>query len=260
MMLYVTYGKKRYFLIPPTAKLPQGPFMIVDMAGVPVAVSEQAILPYEKTKQEAKTHLLKQAEAATKIAQQRLEEFQKIETESNPGGESNQEAQSITHLIYLMMGITPEQLKDNPEATKEGIQDVFQGIKTFLEKADLKEHPPREIKKQIEQWEIDLDLNIEDLIQAAKPMAAQMEGIEIPEALQSQVKDLLGGYLNQLDQTDGAVDKFYQQMDKIYHNLYGDIEKQKKADQQKRIRKSIKSSIAENLKARGFTPLTTDEE
>jgi hypothetical protein len=136
--LYLTPDNARYFLVPEGASLPAGDFVIRTFTGDQQSVDPAALAAFEVPEQQAKRYVhadmsqtLEQVKSTVSgfLAMASLEAQKRKAAPAAPA----QPAQPISGLVTSLLGLTPEELRQNPELIKERLSSTFAGFKTFLE-------------------------------------------------------------------------------------------------------------------------------
>ena len=145
-ILWTDTAQTRYFLIPEDESLPAGDFVIRTFAGGTQSVDPLALTNFEVSERRAKEYVradmdqtLEQVRGAVSgfLAMASLE-AQKHKTAPPPP----QPAQPAPDLVTALLGLTPEELRQNPELLKERLGGLFTEFKTFLENT-ISEDPAR---------------------------------------------------------------------------------------------------------------------
>ena len=136
-ILWTDSAQSRYFLIPDGESLPVGDFVIRTFAGDQQSVDPAALVAFEVTEQQAKqsvhadmSQTLEQVKSAVSgfLAMASLEAQKRKAAPPHP-----QPAQPAPDLVTALLGLTPEELRQNPALIKERLSGLFGDLKTFLE-------------------------------------------------------------------------------------------------------------------------------
>jgi hypothetical protein len=136
--LYLTPDNTRYFLIPDGEALPAGDFAIRTFAGDTQSVDPAALAAFEIAERQAKQYVhtdMSQTLEQVKSAVSGFLAMASLEAQKHKAAPaaSAQPAQPVSGLVTSLLGLPPEELRQDPELLKERLSSTFAGFKTFLE-------------------------------------------------------------------------------------------------------------------------------
>ena len=141
--LYANETHDRFFYIPADADLPDGDFTIGTLTGQKQQVNEAAVLPYEVDESLAKdiaTGVVKNvAETAGRFMTSAGEFLREMASGEVPPLQAERRAKRESNVADFL-GITGDQLRNDPQAVLDGIKEIGRGLKTSLE-SSVSENP-----------------------------------------------------------------------------------------------------------------------
>jgi hypothetical protein len=126
--LWTTANWSRYFLIPNNQELANGNFVIITSTGNKKEVDPDALAPFEITEEAAKSHVQAEMSQALKKAKNGLSNFIAMAAAQAAKGNTPSDtthSESGAKLVAELLDITPEEVRNNPEAAKDGLRQVL---------------------------------------------------------------------------------------------------------------------------------------
>lgn len=135
--LYADPSQTRFYLIPNDAALPEGDLVLRSLTGTKLEVAAAAADPFLITEEQAKELTREVIAKATKTASSFLaglggmlqEASRRVDAGIRPEPGPREPA------VAEALGVTEEQLRDDPDAVMEGLKRVGQGLQQTLEDA-----------------------------------------------------------------------------------------------------------------------------
>lgn len=131
LSLCVNTNHNKYFLIPMNEILPDGNFLILTLLGEEKKVSINAITPFEITEIEAKQYLETEIKQGLENVEIPLVEI--IESSFSQKPQIDNDEEFIIDLISKITNISPQEIKNNPELAKLGLEKFMQQFKEILD-------------------------------------------------------------------------------------------------------------------------------
>jgi len=140
--LWLDSTQTRYFLIPTRQKLPRGDFILHTIDGEEKKVNATVLTPFEITEEEANTYLQTEIEQVMEQAKNALSnlitssvEQGRADSISTPSSD-----QFLSNLMAALMGVTPEEVQNNPATAEAGLQNLLSQLKAIIH-GSLSEDP-----------------------------------------------------------------------------------------------------------------------
>jgi len=251
---------QRYFLIPDKQKLSKGRFIISTLTGTEKKVTQAAIANFEIPESAAKEYLenaINQAMMQAKIAVSNLM-FVSTPTSAKFPPVSN-ETPSISNIISSLLGVTSEELQQNPEAAQSAFVNIYTQFQDFLSESisenstqvESTQARVRHFRETLQAQGININEEIEEL---PKKLQELFSSANLEEYLQ-EIIIKLREVTKEIEQSPGG---FKQIIDETMKSLSKDVvsEEEKKLQEKKKqdYKQSAKKAIAQSLKFSGFTP------
>jgi len=131
LSLCVNTNHNKYFLIPMNEILPDGNFLILTLLGEEKKVSINAITPFEITEIEAKQYL--ETEIQQGLENVKIPIVEIIESSFSQKPQIDNDEEFIIDLISKITNISPQEIKNNPELAKLGLEKFMQQFKEILD-------------------------------------------------------------------------------------------------------------------------------
>jgi uncharacterized protein YjbI with pentapeptide repeats len=140
--LWVDSTQTRYFLIPTRQKLKSGDFILHNLDGEEKKVNATSVTPFEITEEEANTYLQTEIEQVMEQAKNALSNLitssvaqGRVDSTSTPSSD-----EFLSNLMAALMGVTPEEVKNNPATAEAGLQNLLSQLKAVIH-GSLSEDP-----------------------------------------------------------------------------------------------------------------------
>lgn len=267
--LWTDSKKLRYFLIPDNQKLVRGSFVIFTLNGAEKKVTQKAIAPFEIPETEAKTFLqaeMNQAMEQTKIAFSNLMSFStqvSEEAPSNPTPSSNQTS-SVSEILSSLLGATPEELLNNPEAAATTFVNIYTELKEFLSESTSKNPNQVEaararvhsLRETLQAKGINISDDIEELPNKLQEVLSSSNIDGYLEEIVTKLRD----FTDQIDQSPDAVgQKIDETIKSLSKELFIDEEKHHEEKKIQEYKASAQDAIAASFKSLGLRSFANND-
>lgn len=254
--LWTDSKKLRYFLIPDNQKLAKGSFVILTLTGIKKKVTQTAIASFEISETEAKVYLQAQIDLAMTQAKTAFSNLASFSTQISAEIPSDQ-TPSVSNIISSLLGINPEELFNNPEATETTFINIYTELKEFLSESTSKNptqakaareriHSLREI---LQAQGINISEDIDKLPSQLQKILSSSNIEEYLQEIATKLQDLIG----EIKQSpDTVVQKIDETIKSLSQDLFIDEEKHQEEKQIQQYRKSAQDAIAASFKSRGL--------
>jgi hypothetical protein len=140
--LWVDSTQTRYFLIPTRQKLPKGDFILHTIDGEEKKVNATVLTPFEITEEEANTYLQTEIEQVMEQAKNALSNLITSSVEQGRADATSAPSsdQFLSNLMAALMGVTPEEVQNNPATAEAGLQKLLSQLKAIIH-GSLSEDP-----------------------------------------------------------------------------------------------------------------------
>ena len=187
--LWTNLHRSRYFLIPNNQELANGNFAIFTSPGNKKEVNPDTLAPFEITEEAAKSHVQAEMSQALKQVKNGFSNFiamaaAQAAKENTPSDTTH--SQSGAKLVAALLDITPEEVRNNPEAAKEQLRQV---VATTL--GEVIQGLTSQDPEQLEAVRIQMHTLRTTL---------QSQGLEVDESLEQFPENLREKLLNSLSQ------------------------------------------------------------
>lgn len=223
--LWIDSTRSRYFLIPDDQALVTGDFILCSLNGDKKNVDSAALASFEITESEAKAYLQTEMNQALEEAKNSFSNFMAFSTQTSQAAPSNpspssDDTQSTQNLVSTLLGVTPEELQNNPEAAQTAFLSLYTGLKEFVG-ASTSKNPA-----EVEAARSHLHSLRETLSTQGINISEEIE--EIPKKLQEVLSSSdIEGYLKEIvaklrdfaDQINQSPDAVGQKIDETIHTL-----------------------------------------
>ena len=170
-LLWIHHKHHRYFLIPINQELPEGDFSIQSLTGSRKNVNPICITPFEINREEAKPYIQVELDKALKKTKEAFATFTNFAAAAQGQPTETKAPQPPQNPLAALLGVSQEELSNNPDAVKESWQNLVQGFQDVLRGATSDDPTHLETAKtQIQRLQhhlqaqgIDVDNSIQDL-------------------------------------------------------------------------------------------------
>ena len=260
--LWSDSSRSRYFLIPDDQALVTGDFILCSLNGDKKNVDSAALASFEITESEAKAYLQTEINQALEEAKNSFSNFMAFSTQTSQAAPSNpspsfDQTQSTQNLVSTLLGVTPEELQNNPEAAQTAFLSLYTGLKEFVG-ASTSKNPA-----EVEAARSHLHSLRETLSTQGINISEEIE--ELPKKLQEVLSSSdIEGYLKEIvaklrdfaDQINHSPDAVGQKIDETIHTLSKDlfIDEEKRLEEKRtqQYRQSAQDAIAQSFKSLGI--------
>ncbi|MBD2500379.1 hypothetical protein [Anabaena azotica] len=241
-ILWTDAKRSRYFLIPEKQKLARGSFQIQTLTGKQKKVTQMAIAGFEISQTEAKKYLQTEINQGM---QQTKATFADI-TSSTPASD---EDLLTPNIISSLLGITPQELENNPEAAQTAFVNLYTDIKALLGESNPEDSDETQAMRE----------RIRSIRESIQAQAISVKIEELPENLQPRIEGYLQEILTQLENLTNQIDHpdtDGQNIDEVIETLTKDFlfkeEKRQEEDRKQQYKKSAQDAIAQSFQSRGL--------
>ena len=187
--VFADSSSKQFYLLPDDADLPSGPLVLRSLTGDRLEVDAEAAEAYAISEDEAKERVKQQlaevAQRATGILAS-LGTLLRGAAEGLPTGPKPQEAS-----VAEALGVTPEQLRDDPKAVLAGLKRVGAGLVESLKDALASDPASEEVTRQrIEALAGVVGADPKDLDDLRNKLKAQLMDPELEQRIKQATDDL----------------------------------------------------------------------
>ncbi|MCF2149267.1 hypothetical protein IQ276_023125 [Desmonostoc muscorum LEGE 12446] len=251
--------RSRYFLIPDNQKLSRGRFVISTLTGIQKKVTQIAIANFEIPESAAKAYLeneMNQAMAQAKIAVSNLMFFSTQTSEKVPP--PSNETPSVPNILSSLLGVSLEELQNNPEAAQSAFVNIYTQFKEFLGESTSENSTQiesarsrvRSLRETLQAQGINISEKIDELPIKLQEVLSSANLEEYLQEIVTKLRDLT----EQIEQSpDGVGQKIDEAIKSLSQDLFRDEEKQLEDKKKQDYKQSAENAIAQSLKLRGFT-------
>lgn len=141
--MYATKDQKRFFHIPDDATLEAGTMVLRSLKGEKREVAEAAVAPFEVPEEQAKAIVAEDLKKFAKNAQDFLVNaaaaVRAAATRPNPAVEAARPKAEMN--LASVLGMTPDEVRANPEKAVDALKATLQGMATTLRDAGRTDDP-----------------------------------------------------------------------------------------------------------------------
>ncbi len=140
--LWIDTTQTRYFLIPTRQKLKSGDFILHNLDGEERKVNPTSLTPFEITEEEANTCLQTEIEQVMEQAKNALSNLITSSVEQGRVDLTSTASSDefLSNLMAALMGVTPEEVQNNPATAEAGLQNLLGQLKAVIH-GSLSENP-----------------------------------------------------------------------------------------------------------------------
>jgi len=140
--LWVDSTQTRYFLIPHRQKLKSGDFILHNLDGEEKKVNPTSLTPFEIPEEEANTYLQTEIEQVMEQAKNALSNLITSSVEQGRADSTSipSSDQFLSNLMAALMGVTPDEVQNNPATAQAGLQKLLSQLKAIIH-GSLSEDP-----------------------------------------------------------------------------------------------------------------------
>ena len=170
--LWINSTRTRYFLIPNNQNLPPGNFTIQTLTGITKQVDVKALTPLEITVEQAKPYFQTELEQSIQQVKNAFSAFAGFAAAAKGQTTSNTKPpQPSSNPIATLLGMSPEELRDNPQAIKAGWNNLVDGFKDVLRGAtsedtthlEIARTRMRQLREHLQTQGVEVNNSIEEL-------------------------------------------------------------------------------------------------
>ncbi|MBD2505134.1 hypothetical protein [Anabaena azotica] len=233
---------QRYFLIPEKQKLARGSFLIHTLTGKQKKVTQMAIAGFEISQTEAKKYLQTEINQGMQQAKATFSHL----ASSTPASD---EDLLTPNIIFSLLGITPQELENNPEAAQTAFVKLYSDIKALLGESNPENSAQTEAMRQ----------RIRSLRESIQAQAINVNIEELPENLQPRVEGYLQEIITQLENLTNQIDHPHtdgQNIDEVIETLTKDFlvkeNKRQEDNRKQQYKQSATDAIAQSFQSLGL--------
>lgn len=255
--LWTDSTRSHYFLIPDNQELPNGDFILYNLNGNEKRVDSTALTSFEIPDSEAKTYIQTEMNQAFEEAKNAFSNFIAFSTQTSQEAPSNptpssEKKQSAQNLISSFLGISYEELQNNPETAQTAFLNIYTELKQLLGESTSKNPSEveetrallRSLQEKLELQGINVGKEMEELPNRLREVFASSN---IEEYLREIVAKLQG-FADQISQSPDAVgQKIDETIKSLNKDLFIDKEKRLEEERRQEYRKSAQDAIAESF-------------
>ncbi len=260
--LWLDSTRSRYFLIPDNQELVTGNFILCRLNGEEKNVDFPALASFEITESEAKAYLQAEMNQALEEAKNSFSNLMAFSTHTSQAAPSNpspssDDTQSTQNLVSTLLGVTPEELQNNPEAVQTAFLNVYTEFKELLG-ASTSKNPAEVEAARSRLHSLRETLSTQGII-----ISDEIE--ELPKKLQEVLSSSnIEGYLKEIvaklrdlaDQINQSPDAVGQKIDETIHSLSKDlfIDEEKRLEEKRtqQYKQSAQDAIAQSFRSLGI--------
>jgi hypothetical protein len=234
--------RSRYFLIPNNQKLTRGSFVIHTLTGAQKKVTQRAIAAFEISQNEAKTYL------ETEINQ----EIQQAKATFSHLFSSTQVAEeplSIPNIISSLLGITPQELENNPEAAQTAFVNLYTDIKELL--SESTEQNPAQVEATRSRVRALRETLQAQVIKFPENLSQELSEAKIEEYF-PEILAQLQNLTKQIGQANTDTEKIDQTIETLTKDFFVKEEKAIQDKRKQQYKQSAKDAIAKSFQSRGL--------
>ncbi|WP_413167570.1 hypothetical protein ACL6C3_12930 [Capilliphycus salinus ALCB114379] len=277
LTLWTDSTRSHYFLIPNDRELPNGDFILFTLNGSEKQVDATALTSFEISESEAKAYLQTEMNQAFEEAKNAFSNFMAFSTQTSQDVSSNptpssEKSQSAQTLISSLLGVSYEELQNNPETAQTAFQNVYTELKQLLgESTSTNPAKVEEARARMRSWREKLELQGIKVGEEMEELPDQLGEILSSSNLEVYLREIvakLQDFADQINQSPDTVgEKIDEMIKSISKDLFVDKEKQLEEKRKQQYRKSAQDAIAESFSKRksssftdGFLKLKTHQQ
>lgn len=241
--LWTDTKNQRYFLIPEKQKLARGSFQIQTLTGKQKKVTQMAIASFEISQTEAKKYLQTEINQGM---QQAKATFSHLASST----QASDEALLTPNIISSLLGITPQELENNPEAAQTAFVNLYTDIKSLLGESNPESSAQTEAMRE----------RIRSIKESIQAQAVNVNIEELPKNLQPRIEGYLQEIITQLENLTNQIDHADtdgQNIDEVIETLTKYFlvkeEKRREEDRKRQYKQSATDAIANSFQSLGLT-------
>ncbi|MBE9127619.1 MULTISPECIES: hypothetical protein [unclassified Coleofasciculus] len=260
--LWLDSTRSRYFLIPDDQDLVTGDFILCNLSGDEKNVDSASIASFEITESEAKAYLQAEMNQALEEAKNAFSNFVAFSTQKSQAAPSNptpssDDTQSTHNLISTLLGVTPEELQNNPEAIQTAFLNLYTELKEFVSASTSKNPTEVEaararlhsLRKTLSTQGINLSEDIEEFPDKLQEVLSSSNIEGYLKEIVSKLRDLADKINQSPDAIGQTIDETIQTLSQ---DLFIDEEKRLEEKRKQQYRQSARDAIAQSFRSRGI--------
>lgn len=260
--LWMDSAKSRYFLIPDDQDLVTGDFILCSLKGDKKNVDSPALASFEITESEAKAYLQTEMNQALEEAKNSFSNFMAFSTQTSQAAPSNptpssDDTQSTQNLVSTLLGVTPEELQNNPEAAQTAFLSLYTGLKEFVGASTSKN--PAEVeaaRSRLHSLRETLSTQGMNISEEIEELPKKLQEVLSSSNIEGYLKEIVAKLRDLADQINQSPDAVGQKIDETIHTLRKDlfIDEEKRLEEKRtqQYRQSAQDAIAQSFRSLGI--------
>jgi hypothetical protein len=252
--LWTDSKRSRYFLIPDNQKLVRGSFIILTLTGIKKKVTQTAITSFEISETQAKAHLQAQIDRAMTQAKTAFSNLASFSIQTSAEIPSEQ-TPLVSSIISSLLGVTPEELLNNPEAAETTFVNIYTELKEFLSESTSKNPTQAEAARErihslreiLQAQGINISEDIDKLPSQLQKVLSSSNIEGYLQEIATKLQDLIGEINQFPDTVEQKIDETIKSLSK---DLFIDEEKHQEEKKIQEYRTSAQDAIAASFKSR----------
>ncbi|GEM_PF-1071895 len=252
--LWIDASQTRYFLIPNCKKIPCGDFPICNLEGEQKEVAIAKIASYEITQEQATAYLESQINQAIDQAKDAL--FNQINFSIGQSPETPRQTTTLSELMAVLLGISPEELPNHPERAKVSLDNLIATFKDIIAgslspdsaRLDVARQQMHTIQTNLKAHGIDLGDTLEQFPDRLHNLHFSKESASSFHKMTANLRQFADQIEQYSDNKDESLSEFITAFVNSYRDLFGkEDEAQAQARLQQEYRKIADEAITESL-------------
>ncbi len=260
--LWIDSTRSRYFIIPDNQEIPFGDFLLCTLKGNEKNVDATALTPFEITESEAKAYLQAEMNQALEEAKNAFSNFMAFSTQKSQAAPSNpspssEDTQSTQNLVSTLLGVTPEELQNNPEAVQTAFLNVYTEFKELLGASTSKN--PAEVeaaRSRLQSLRETLSTQGINISEEIEELPKKLQEVLSSSNIEGYLKEIVAKLRDLADQINQSPDAVGQKIDETIHSLSKDlfIDEEKRLEEKRtqQYRQSAQDAIAQSFRSLGI--------
>ena len=260
--LWLDSIRSHYFLIPDNQAIASGDFILYSLKGDEKNVDSTALASFEITESEAKAYLQTEMNQALEEAKNSFSNLMAFSTQTSQAAPSNPDpsfdkTQSNQNLISKLIGVTPEELQNNPEAVQTAFLNVYTEFKELLGASTSKN--PAEVeaaRSRLHSLRETLSTQGINISEEIEELPKKLQEVLSSSNIEGYLKEIVAKLRDLADQINQSPDAVGQKIDETIHSLSKDlfIDEEKRLEEKRtqQYRQSAQEAIAQSFKNLGI--------
>ncbi len=268
--LWTNSNRSRYFLIPDDQELPDGDFILCTLKGHEKKVDYIALNSFEITDSEAKAYLQAEMNQAMEEAKNAFASFMSFSAEATQEAPSNptssfDQTSSYQNIIFALLGVTLEELQNNPESAQTAFIKVYTELKELLGEStsqspaqvDTARERVRSLREMLQAQGINVSEGLEELPDKIREVFSSRNIEQYVQEIVVKLRD----FTNEINQSPEVIGlKIDEAVQSLSKDLFiDDQEKRSLEERKQKHNKLAQDAIAESFRSLGIPSFAGDD-